>query len=397
MTVTAPRPLRVLYMIDRAGAFGGAERFVVGLAAHMPRDRIEPWVCSTRHGNEIGIRALAEAGVPHTNLGRSSKWQAHRLAGLAALIRHQRFDVLHAHKFGSNLWGTVIGRACRVPVTIAHEHNWSYAGDPLRVWIDRAVIGRLATSFLTVSRPSAERMVTLERVPAGKVSVVPTAYIPHTHASGTDIRAELGLSEDVPLVAAVGGLRPEKAFDLLLDAHRQLLGRLRHAHLVIAGDGPHREHLEGQVEQLGLAERVHLLGHRTDIDAILRRVDVGVMSSDWEGMPLFVFECMAAGVPLVATAVGGLPDMVTDGETGLLVPPRDAAALAAALEQVLTRRELGQSLAASAATRLDQFTIDHVADTYADLYEQLVAELRPGFLGPNTRFGVGRARDVVGV
>jgi glycosyltransferase involved in cell wall biosynthesis len=376
MNVARRRPLRVLYMIDRAGAFGGAERFVVGLAANMPRERIEPWVCSTRDGTEQGMRMLADAGVRHINLGRSSKWHVHRLERLVSLIRRERFDVVHAHKFGSNVWGTVLGRACRVPVLIAHEHNWSYSGDPLRVWVDREIIGRLATSFITVSRVSAERMVTLERVPAHKVSVMPTAYIPHSHSMATDIRAELGLGPEVPLIGAVGGLRPEKAFDLLLDAHRRLEARWRHAHVVIAGDGPHRGELERRIEQLGLERRVHLLGRRTDIDAILRRVDVGVISSDWEGMPLFVFECMAAGVPLVATAVGGLPDMVTDEETGLLVPPRDARALASAIERVLADRQLGQSLAASAATRLEQFTIRTVAERFAGLYEQLISARR---------------------
>jgi glycosyltransferase involved in cell wall biosynthesis len=339
----------------------------------MPRDRVEPWVCSTRHGNDPGVRMLSDAGVPHMNLGRSSKWQVHRLARLAALIRRQRFDVVHAHKFGSNLWGTIIGSACRVPVVIAHEHNWSYADDPLRVWIDREIIGRLASRFITVSVASAERMVTVERVPTEKVSVMPTAYIPHSRSFGTDIRAELGLRGDVPLVGAVGGLRPEKAFDLLLDAHGCLLSRVKDAHLVIAGDGPHRAELERRIEQLGLGGRAHLLGHRSDIDAILRSVDVGVLSSDWEGMPLFVFECMAATVPLVATAVGGLPEIVTDGQTGLLVPPRDANALAAATESVLTDRQLGRRLANAAATRLEQYTIRAVAERFADLYEDLAA------------------------
>jgi glycosyltransferase involved in cell wall biosynthesis len=114
-------------------------------------------------------------------------------------------------------------------------------------------------------------------------------------------------------------------------------------------------------------------------------------------MPLFVFECMAAGVPLVATAVGGLPDMVTNGETGLLVPPRDVSALAASIERVLADRQLGRRLAVCAATRLERFTINSVAHRFADLYEQLVAELRPGFLGPNTPLAMRRVHDVVGV
>lgn len=373
MIAAAPRRLRVLYMIDHAGAFGGAERFVVGLAAHVPRDRIEAWVCSTRHCNDPGIRTLAEAGVPHINLGRTTKWQVHRLSGLATLVRRKRFDVIHAHKFGSNLWGTMIGRACGVPVVIAHEHNWSYSGDPARVWIDRHIVGSLATRFIAVSTTGAAQMVTREGIASDKVMVMPTAYVPHADSPETDIRAELGLGEDVQLVGAVGGLRQEKAFDVLLDAHSQLLARVEDAHLVIAGDGPCRQDLERRIAQLGTGPWVHLLGRRRDVDAILRQVDVGAMSSDWEGMPLFVFECMAAGTPLVATHVGGLSDVVTDGETGLLVPPRDPSALTAAIERVLTDQLLAKRLAGAAATRLDQFTIDSVARRFADLYEELTS------------------------
>jgi glycosyltransferase involved in cell wall biosynthesis len=217
-------------------------------------------------------------------------------------------------------------------------------------------------------------MTTFEGVPARKVLVMPTAYIPHREPSSVDIRTELGLAEDTPLVGAVGGLRPEKAFDVLVEAHAQLIARAGDVHLAIAGDGPYRPELERRIADLGIGRKVHLLGHRTDVDSILQGIDVGVMSSDWEGMPLFVFECMAAGVPLVATAVGGVPDLVTDGRTGLLVPPRDATALARGLERALTDQQLAKRLASAAATRLDRFTIESVATRFADFYEQIAAE-----------------------
>jgi glycosyltransferase involved in cell wall biosynthesis len=162
------------------------------------------------------------------------------------------------------------------------------------------------------------------------------------------------------------------------------------AHLLIAGDGPCRAELERRITQLGIGRWVHLLGHRSDVDAILRRVDVGVLSSDWEGMPLFVFECMASGTPLIATAVGGLPEVVSDGETGLLVPPRDPAALANTIERVLRGPRLRSRLASAASAHLHRFTIDAVARRFADLYEELAAEsLDPGYA---SRARPGQAR-----
>jgi glycosyltransferase involved in cell wall biosynthesis len=228
-------------------------------------------------------------------------------------------------------------------------------------------------------------MVTLERVASGKVLVMPTAYIPHQESPGSDIRRELGLRDNVPLVAAVGSLREEKAFDVLLDAHSHLLARVPDAQLLIAGDGERRAALERRIAELGLGSSIHLLGWRRDVDALLRQADVGVISSDWEGMPLFAFECMAARTALVATAVGGLPDLVADGETGLLVAPRDPRGLATAIERVVTERDLGKRLARAAAMRLDQFAIDSVARRFADLYEELAMQRAPNRHTPDVR------------
>jgi glycosyltransferase involved in cell wall biosynthesis len=372
--MSSARPLRLLLLVDHVTPLGGAERFVVGLATHLPRDRVEPWVCSTRHGLEESIHALTEAGVPHVNLGRDATWQVHRLAPLVALIRRERFDVLHCHKFGSNVWGTPIGRACRVPVVLAHEHTWPFTGDRLRMWLDGQLIGRLATRFLAVSERDRERMIELEGVPSNKVMVMPTAYIPSPSPAGkADIRTELGIAPDVPLVAIAAVLRSQKALDILLDAHARLVTRVKDAHLVIAGDGECHDRLEHQIERLGIGGSAHLVGPRSDVEAILDQADVGVLSSDWEGMPLFVFECMAAGIPLVATSVGGLPEIVDEGRTGLLVPPRDPAALADALERVLTDGALARRLADAAADRLEQFRIESVAVQFAELYEELAA------------------------
>jgi glycosyltransferase involved in cell wall biosynthesis len=367
------RQLRVLFLVDNARTVGGAERFVTGLASHMPRDQIESWVCSTRQGDPRALRALEEAGVRHISLGRTGKWQIHRFLPLVWLVRREKFDVLHANMFGSNLWGALIGCACRVPVVIAHEHNWSYADDRRRMWIDRHVIGRLATAFVAVSAANRERMISLEGVPADKVVVMPLGHVPHADPGGGDIRSELGLGAKTPLVAVAAVMRPEKALDVLIEAHAILLERVPDAHLVIAGAGRCRPELEEGIKRLGIGDSVHLLGVRHDVDAILRCADVGAISSDFEGRPLFVFECMAAGTPLVATAVGGVPEVIQNGETGLLVPPRDPAALARALGRVLNDPALADRLATAAAARRSEFTIDSVGEQFAALYAQLVA------------------------
>jgi glycosyltransferase involved in cell wall biosynthesis len=370
------RRLRVLSLIDRASSQGGAERFAVGLATHLPSERFEAWICSSREPDAATAAAVAEAGIPMVTLGRQAKWDVHRMWGFASLLRRERFDVLHAHKFGSNLWGTVIGSACRVPVVIAHEHTWTYEGNPVRVWLDGNVTGRLATRYVAVSAADRERMVSIEGISRDKVTVIPaTVHIPSVgDAAGSDLRAELGLAGDTPLVAIVAVLRPQKALTVLLEAHALVLHRVPGAHLVIAGDGACRQELERRCRELSLEDSVHFLGRRSDVDSILAAADVAALSSDFEGTPLFIAECMANHTPVVATAVGGVPEVIDDGRTGLLVAPRDPAALAAALTRLLADPSERERIADEAYRRLDRFTLEAVAARFGELYEELARE-----------------------
>lgn len=361
-------------MIDYAVSTGGAERFAVGLATHLPQDRFEPWVCATRSSDQGATEALADAGVRHLTLGRVAKWDVHRFGRLIRLVRSQDFHILHSHMFGSNLWGSTIGSACGIPVIIAQEHSWSFEGNPLRAWVDGHVIGRLANRFVAVSQADAERMVTREGVAAEKVVVIPNGYIPSPTASETDVRAELGLGRDVPVIAIAAVLRPEKRLDLLLEALVQVRRAVPAVRLLIAGDGPCRGALEQQARRLGLDDCVRFLGHRSDVDSVLRAADAGALPSDREGSPLLMFECMANDTPLVATAVGGVPDVIENGRTGVLVPRRDPDALAHALIGILTDPERARALAAAARDRLDRFTIEATAAHFAELYDALLAE-----------------------
>jgi glycosyltransferase involved in cell wall biosynthesis len=264
-----------------------------------------------------------------------------------------------------------------VPVVIAQEHTWSYEGNPVRVWLDGRVIGRLVTRFVAVSAADGERMVRIERVPAEKVVVIPSGYVPRTPGPAGDLRAELGLAPGTPLIGTAAVMRPQKALEVLLEAHALVLRTVPGTHLALAGFGECRPALEAVARQLGIEATTHFLGRRVDVDSILQSLDVAAMSSDYEGAPLFVYECMANRTPLVATAVGGLPDIVEDGRTGLLVPPRRADMLAAALAGLLEDPDWRGRLADAAAQRLEQFTIERIAERFAGLYERLAAESAP--------------------
>lgn len=365
----------VLVLVDAlADGTGGAERFAVGLAAAMPRDELRMSFCTTRGAEGYLPRSLDEAGVELFALNRSRTLDPGAFRRLARYLRDERVDVLHCHKFGSNVWGSIIGRAAGVPAVIVHEHTWSYEGQPLRRFLDGQVVGRLCDRFVSVSNADRERMIAIEGVPAAKTITIPTSYIARADEAVGNLREELGIAPDAPTAGTIAQLRPQKALDVLIDAWRLVVAELPGAQLILVGDGPERERLERHAADAGLSETVRLLGTRNDLGTIFGALDVAVLSSDFEGLPLFAFEAIAHDTPLVATDVGGLPDLVEDGRTGLLVPPRDPRALAGALSSLLRDERRRTTLAAAASELLPAYSMESIARRFADLYRETLAE-----------------------
>lgn len=367
----------VLVLLDCLTADrGGAERMAATLAMHLPADRFRVSLCASRQLDAGWSARLSEAGVRHFALGRTKRLEAAPFRRLGAYLRRERVDVIHAHLFGSNAWGTLLGRLTGTPVVIAHEHTWSYEGRPVRKFLDGRFIGRLADRFFAVSTADRDRMIALERVPAEKIVVEPNGHVPRPASPPLDLRAELGLPADAALIGTVCVHRPQKALHVLVDAFARLAARVPRAHLVLVGDGETRPALEEQAAASAFGDRVHFLGTREDVDAILPDLDVAAMSSDFEGTPLFAFECMAARTPLVATRVGGVPNLLEDGRTALLVPRRDPQALADAIGSLLEDPERARAIADAAHGELDNHSMDAMAQRFADHYDALLAASR---------------------
>jgi glycosyltransferase involved in cell wall biosynthesis len=366
------RRVRVALLVDGLhDSSGGGERAVLSIATSLAPERYEVWLITGRLAGGDPLRQALDAGVRHVHLGRTGRIGPRGLLTLVKTMRRERFDVLHANKFGSNLWGTLFGRLLRVPVVIAHEQTWSYEGQPVRRLLDRG-IGALAHAFVAVSSRDAERMNTVEKVPREKIVLIPNAWVPRPGAKVGDLRAELGIPADAPVVATVAVMRPQKRLEVLLEAFAAVRAQEPAARLVIAGDGPERPALEAVAQRLALGDAVTFLGRRQDVETIWRGTDVAAMSSDFEGTPLAVLEAMALGVPWVATEVGGLPDIVEHGRTGLLVPKGDAAALAAGLLELLRDPARRAQLGESARERAQDFTARRQAERCEELYERLL-------------------------
>jgi len=214
----------------------------------------------------------------------------------------------------------------------------------------------------------------VEGIPPSKTVFIPNAFVQRDHVEpGGDVRAELGLSPSANVVATLAMLRPEKRIDVLIEAFASVSREVEDAHLIVGGSGWMQEEWEALAGRLGVGERVHWLGLREDVEAVLGAADVAALSSEREGMPLFAFECMATRTPLVATDVGGLRDVFPDGEGALLVPPGDSAALAEGIATLLRSPERRVELAEAAHARLPEFSAERSAERVAELYEQLLA------------------------
>ena len=366
------RRLRVLLLIDSFSDFGGAERLVGHIARGLDPERFEPIVCATRTADPGAAAAARAAGVRVVVLGRRRTLSVRPWLRLWRELRNG-VDVLHAHKFGSNLWGSVVGRAARVPVVVAHEHTWSFEGAPVRKFLDRRVIAALVDAFLAVSHEDARRMAEIERIPPSLVQVVPNGIPEPASPTGHDVRGELGVKLDVPLIGSICVLRPQKAVHTFLEAVA-ILRRTTPLQALVVGDGPERGRLEALAADLGIAEATIFTGRRDDVPDVLAALDVVVSSSVFEGSPLALIEAMAAGKAIVATRVGGVPDLIEDGQHGLLVEPSDPASLATAIESLLADPDLRRELGARAARRQRaEFTLEVTIERLQELYETLFA------------------------
>lgn len=368
--------MHILFLLDKIDqSSGGAEPFAAGLASELRRAGFEVTFCLTRHLSAEYRQLLEQAGVRTVTLGRNTKWDVHKLWKLRRILKNSHADVLHSHLFGSNVWGSVLGRMAGTPIIVAHDHNWAYEGNRLRRLLDGQVVGKLADVFLAVCERDAQQMIAYEGVPANKVRVMPIASpAAATVAKVWNVRAELGLPADAKIVSVAARLVPQKRLDILTEAFAIVASQRPGAHLVIVGEGPSRLEAENLAAKLGISDRVHFLGYRTDVPGLLVESDCAAVASDREGMPLFVVESLAAGTPVVATDVGSISQMIRDDVTGFVVPRRNPAELAKALLRILDEPSPRERMGAACRAEAAKYTMESVAQRFAQFYAELARE-----------------------
>lgn len=343
--MSAAGPIHVLHVIKGLGR-GGAETLLAHAQRYADRDRVRlSYAYYLAHKNAL-VAPLEELGARVTRIeARGTLGIALSGRRLARLLRDQAVDLVHAHLPVTAVAARLAGRRARVPVVYT-EHNLHQRHHPLSRWANRAT-WTLQRHVVAVSRAVADS------TPGGGRGAVPVTVVPNgvpveelgrDPQAGRRFRDRLGISPEAPLVGQIAVFRPEKRLDLWLDAAAELARRVPGCRFVLAGDGPERRALEARAGELELA--VHFPGLIGDVRGALSAFDLMMISSRFEGLPLVLLEAMASSTPVVATAVGGIPEAIEHERSGILVEARAdrlAEAAAGLLGSPSRRRELARA------------------------------------------------------
>lgn len=330
-------PLRVTFVSSHLGA-GGAERHVALLAPALRARGHDARVLCVETGGHFAA-ALQDQAVPLVDLGLGSQWKRHPVAAthqLRAALQQDPADVVLTNGFSAELLSRRALTRTDPPALVVWKHNIGHLGHyGLRDrWTER-VPGRRVDRYLAVSHAQLDYLDHDLRIDRANTTVVHNSVRPPPEPSPAAVEAlrdALGLRDAQRVWACVAALRTEKDHATLLDAFAQVHREVPGTVLLLLGDGPLRGMLEQRCASLGIADAVRFLGVRSDVEALLPLVDLLVLTSiTIENFPFAVLEAMAAGVPAVCTRVGGLPELVADGDTGLLVAPGSVPELSAAL------------------------------------------------------------------
>jgi glycosyltransferase involved in cell wall biosynthesis len=368
MTGAAATPLRIAH-VDAERDFSGGEvqvfLLIAGLAARGHENLL---LCppASRAAAEAMRRGVAVATVPmRGDLDLAAVWR------LSRRLRAARVDLVHLHTGRAAWLGGLAARLAGLPAIVTRRMD-----RPVRpTWRARLIYQTWTRRAVAIS-PGVVECLAAGGVPRRRIVLIPSAVDVARLQPTRDraaVRAREGAPADEPVLLAMSALVRRKGLDVLLDALADLARRGLRPALWIAGDGPEHGVLVAQAARLGLTARVRWLGHRDEVGDLLAACDVFVLPSRREGLGVAALEAMAAGRPVVASAVGGLGDAVVDGRTGLLVPPEDPGALARALERLLVDAALRDRLGAAGPRRVAEgFLPQQMVGAYEALYREVL-------------------------
>lgn len=373
--------LRVSYLIDKLHR-AGAQVHLGQLASSLDREVFEPEVVCLLAGGPVAS-GLHEDGVPVEVLGLGRLYAPRALASLLRLarrLRSRRVDVLHTYLVSANVYGSLAGRLAGVGAVVTSRRDMGFSRNSRLRLVEEWLVNPLVDKVVAVSPAVAEATRRERGLRDDQVITIPNgvdlerfdaARHPRLEARARALR-EWGLADDEGTVGAIGHLSPVKGHADLLEAAARIVARHPRTRFFLVGDGPLRAALEAQARRLGLGERVVFAGAREDVARFLALLDVVVLPSHTEGLSNVVLEAMAMARPLVATSVGGNPDVLRDGVSGRLVPARDPEALAAAIVGLLEDPGKARAMGREARRVVErEFSRKRMVEAHEALYRGL--------------------------
>lgn len=367
------KKIRVVHIVPMLSP-GGAERVAVHIVNRLNRQRYEPVVVSYTGRLDCDLdRLLEEAGIEVHYLGKRPGFDYRMYYRLPPVLKGCRPDIVHTHLHVLRYALPFLLPPKKISVLHTVHNLAEREIEPRLRWLQRYAL-KHGVVPVAVAEEVAVSLGHLYGIPRCRVisNGIPTDRYARPQISRKEWRAREGFRENDVLFVCVARFSPQKNHALLLKAFRQGPASDPNAHLVLVGEGVLREQLEEQVKKLGLSRQVHFLGLRTDIPEVLGAMDVFVLSSDFEGNPLSVMEAMASGLPILSTAVGGVPDLIENGKEGLLVQPGEVQGLSNSMSALLVNREVRLSFGMAGARRARaKFDVSTMVHAYESLYEGL--------------------------
>lgn len=372
--------MRVVLFTD-SDAFSGTERYILDLAVHLPLYGVEVKIACPVP-SPLAARAARE-GVPLVPIPKRGlvDWRA---AGILRRLLHQgEAEVIHAHNGRTALATALAARSSGRGRFLVSQHflfpdHVGRSGPKARLfrwahlWVSQQI-----DHYIAISGAVRKEMLFRGDAPDRKITVIPNGVrVPDSRSlrPAAQVRAELGLSGSMPLIACVARLELEKNVISLVEAMATIVRTYPGARCVVAGEGFRRPALENRIRELGLQEAVRLLGFREDALSVVNAADLFVLPSLAEPSGLAILEAMALGKAVVATRAGGPTEIVAEGETGLLVPPANPSSLAGALRRLLRDPDLRKAMGEMGAQRFhERFTADHMAQGTLEVYRRVLA------------------------
>jgi len=357
---------------------GGAEEVLKLTLQHLDRGRFYPIVCCMGSQGALG-KEIEQMGVEMIVLNRRHKREGRPAAivAMAKVMKERKVQIVHTHMYHGNTYGRIAALIAGVPVIISTVHTINSHRGFKRHLLNR-LLSRYTDRIIAVSKAVRRDLIEQDHIPKDKIALLYNGIDYkrfQSSISKEEAKKRLGFMESEFIIGTVGRLEPPKGQRYLLEAASDLLKEFPQIRLLLIGDGKLRRTLEDHGNQLGLQGKQTYLGIRRDIPQILRAMDIFVLPSIREGLPIALLEAMASGCPCIASAVGGVPEVIEEQRSGLLVSPADTQGLKKALKKILSDRSFGALLGKAGMEKIRKiFNQDIIVRMLEDIYNGLLVE-----------------------